>query len=364
MSSPAFGLGWEHVYLTSENPLKLSALKNYYCFEDVESLVATKKTVEQPVNNTLGVAQQRIKNLLNEHPELVGKKSTLIVSIENGLVDGTVFGNGEIHEYWDECVLVAFDTETRLWMNFACPAIKRCKVPNEVAVAWDTQRQLTVGEACANLYPDRNIDPKNWMLGMGIQNREHLLREHVYEFLRTDPVYGNIVVRPNVPKPGVDFVDLSDVYMDECGGMATILYRMRSVMGYMFVDAAVGLEARGFPLAGAIASGENASLILCRKGGKLKGPVESIEYETEYSTDTLEIQKKDLSDHKKIVVVDDVIATGGSMIAAIKLLKRCGAKAENIVGICVLEAVFPDGGPQRGVERVFEEVGVRVHVLF
>jgi adenine phosphoribosyltransferase len=145
---------------------------------------------------------------------------------------------------------------------------------------------------------------------------------------------------PDFPEPGVVFKDITPVLAD-----AKALAQLVDALSEPFSDAGVskvaGIEARGFTLATPVADHLDAGFIPLRKPGKLPFDTMTEEYELEYGTDALEVHVDAVTEGEKILLVDDVIATGGTAAAAIRLLRRIGA---DVVGLSVfIELVFLGG---------------------
>ena len=145
---------------------------------------------------------------------------------------------------------------------------------------------------------------------------------------------------PDFPEPGVVFKDITPVLAD-----AKALAQLVDALARPFADAGVskvaGIEARGFTLATPVASHLDAGFIPLRKPGKLPFDTVIEEYELEYGNDALEVHVDAVTQGEKILLVDDVIATGGTAAAAIRLLRRIGA---DVVGLSVfIELVFLGG---------------------
>jgi len=139
---------------------------------------------------------------------------------------------------------------------------------------------------------------------------------------------------PDFPEPGIIFRDITSVLSDPNGLKLAIDEYMKLLDGVEF-DAIVGLESRGFIFGMPIAYNLGKGFIPVRKKGKL--PRETVEqsYELEYGTATIEIHKEDIKPGMKVVIVDDLIATGGTLEASAKLLEKLGAEVVKIV--CLLE---------------------------
>ncbi len=151
-----------------------------------------------------------------------------------------------------------------------------------------------------------------------------------------------IRVFPDFPQPGVAFQDLADVYTAPAL-LATLGAQLAAAFDGQF-DSVVAVEARGFVVGTAVALAAGCPLVLARKPGKLPGPVDTIEYALEYGSTALQLQREVLSPDDRVIVVDDVLATGGTLAAAAALAERAGA---TVVGFAVLLALAPLGGRER-----------------
>jgi adenine phosphoribosyltransferase len=157
---------------------------------------------------------------------------------------------------------------------------------------------------------------------------------------------------PDFPEPGIVFKDISPVLADPAA-FAALVAAMADPFRDLGVTKVAGIEARGFTLATPVAGRLGAGFIPIRKPGKL--PYETVreEYTLEYGTDALEMHTDAAHEGEKVLVVDDVIATGGTAAAAVRLLRRVGA---DVVGFSVfIELAFLNG-----VEQLD---GVRVNAL-
>ncbi len=130
---------------------------------------------------------------------------------------------------------------------------------------------------------------------------------------------------PDFPIPGILFYDVTTLFKNaEClKEMLDTLYEIYKDKG---ITKVVGIESRGFILGGALASKLGAGFVMIRKPGKL--PAETIEetYAKEYGTDTIQIHKDSIDENDIVLLHDDLLATGGTMAAAYRLVKKCGAK--------------------------------------
>jgi len=128
---------------------------------------------------------------------------------------------------------------------------------------------------------------------------------------------------PNFPKPGIMFRDVTTLFKDK-EGMRKTLEILTNRYKDKKIDKIAGIESRGFILAGALAQNLNAGFVPIRKKGKLPRETESQEYELEYGTDTIEIHKDAISPREKVLLIDDLIATGGTAKASCDLIEKLG----------------------------------------
>ncbi|MEO3777990.1 adenine phosphoribosyltransferase [Micromonospora sp. B11E3] len=140
-----------------------------------------------------------------------------------------------------------------------------------------------------------------------------------------------IRVVPDFPAPGIAFQDLAGLYADP----ALLRAAAEAVGAHPWgrVDRIVALEARGFPVAGAVAALTGRPLVLVRKPGKLPGATRSVGYGLEYGTDRLEMQVDAIRPGERVLLVDDVLATGGTLRAAAGLV---GAAGGDVAGYAVV----------------------------
>lgn len=145
---------------------------------------------------------------------------------------------------------------------------------------------------------------------------------------------------PDFPEPGVVFKDITPVLGD--GDALTFLVdALAKPYSDFGISKVAGIEARGFTLATPVADRLNAGFIPVRKPGKLPHETARQDYELEYGTDALEVHLDSVVEGERVLIVDDVIATGGTAAAAIRLLQSVGA---DVIGFAVfIELVFLGG---------------------
>ena len=156
------------------------------------------------------------------------------------------------------------------------------------------------------------------------------------------------------PHEGIMFRDVTTLFADARGFRMAIDQLLNPYAG-MRIDKVVGLEARGFILGGAIAHQLSVGFVPIRKKGKLPGTVISQAYTLEYGEAVMEVHDDALQPGEKVLIVDDLLATGGTCEAGIRLCERLGAE---IVG-CAFVIDLPDLGGR----ALLEKLGMKVHVL-
>lgn len=133
---------------------------------------------------------------------------------------------------------------------------------------------------------------------------------------------------PDYPKPGISFKDLTPVFADPAAFAAVVDALVEPFKGQF--DAVAGVEARGFLLAAAAAYATKTGVITVRKAGKLPRAVLAEDYALEYGTATLELHRTDLPPGSRVLILDDVLATGGTLGAAARLFERCGVHVAGV----------------------------------
>ncbi len=159
---------------------------------------------------------------------------------------------------------------------------------------------------------------------------------------------------PGYPKEGVMFRDITTLWQD-AAGLRTAIDQLVWPYAGVRIDKVAGIEARGFVLGGAIAHQLSVGFVPIRKKGKLPSTTIGEEYELEYGTDVVEIHDDAISEGENILIVDDLIATGGTAEAAIKLIRR--AKGTIIGTAFIID--LPDLGGRKRIE----DMGVNVRTL-
>ncbi len=145
---------------------------------------------------------------------------------------------------------------------------------------------------------------------------------------------------PDFPKPGILFYDISTL-LSHPDAWQVAMGRMARMIGAWQPDILVGIESRGFLVAAPLALKLGCGFVMARKKGKLPGNTVEHEYELEYGTDTLEIQDDAITPGQRVVILDDLLATGGTMEATVNLCKKVGG---NVTGsAAIIELTFLKG---------------------
>jgi adenine phosphoribosyltransferase len=150
---------------------------------------------------------------------------------------------------------------------------------------------------------------------------------------------------PDFPKEGILFYDISTL-LAHPDAWQVALGRLAKMVARYQPDILAGIESRGFLVAAPLASRLGLGFTMIRKKGKLPGETIGHEYDLEYGTDTIEIQADAIEKGQRVVVLDDLLATGGTMAASIELLQQVGAE---VVGTaCLIELAFLGGRDRLG----------------
>jgi len=155
---------------------------------------------------------------------------------------------------------------------------------------------------------------------------------------------------PDFPKPGINFFDITTLLKEPAGLKATI-DALAGPYADARIDAVVGIESRGFILGAAVAQQIGAGFIPVRKPGKLPAKALKEVYELEYGKDAVEIHADAIEKGQRVLIVDDVLATGGTAAATTRLVKQLGGKLHGLAFL--IELSFLNGKSKLAGEQVF-----------
>jgi adenine phosphoribosyltransferase len=173
----------------------------------------------------------------------------------------------------------------------------------------------------------------------------------------SEELIASIRTIPDYPKPGVQFRDITTLLNDARAFRRAVDALVQPWAGSK-IEQIAGIEARGFILGGAVAHQLSAGFVPIRKKGKLPFETVSIAYSLEYGIDEMEVHKDAIKPGEKVIIVDDLIATGGTAEAAVKLLQGVGA---DIIAACFI-VDLPDLGGRKKLEAL--NVPVRTLIEF
>ena len=160
---------------------------------------------------------------------------------------------------------------------------------------------------------------------------------------------------PDYPKAGIMFRDITTL-IGHADGFRAAIRRLAAPFHNEHIDAVAGIEARGFIVGGAVADRLGTGFIPVRKKGKLPWRAVGQDYQLEYGTDIIEMHEDAVRPGERVLIVDDLIATGGTADAAVKLIRRLGGE--------VAGAAFMIDLPELGgAARLERDCGIRAHVL-
>jgi adenine phosphoribosyltransferase len=160
---------------------------------------------------------------------------------------------------------------------------------------------------------------------------------------------------PDYPKAGIMFRDITTL-IGHADGFRAAIERMAAAFTHERIAAVAGIEARGFIVGGAVADRLGTGFIPIRKKGKLPWRAIGQDYQLEYGTDIIEMHEDAIEQGERVLIVDDLIATGGTAEAAIKLIRRLGGEVAGAAFVIDL----PELG---GAARLERDFGVRAHAL-
>jgi adenine phosphoribosyltransferase len=165
--------------------------------------------------------------------------------------------------------------------------------------------------------------------------------------MKTPDLRALIRTVPDFPKPGVQFRDITTLLKD-AAGFRKIVEDLAAAYKGATIDKVAGIESRGFIVGAALAAKLRTGFVPIRKGGKLPAENFGQDYALEYGQDRLEIHRDAITPGERVLLVDDLVATGGTALAALTLLDRADAR---VVG-CAFVIALPDLGGRAALERL------------
>lgn len=145
---------------------------------------------------------------------------------------------------------------------------------------------------------------------------------------------------PDFPKPGILFYDLSTLLAHPAAWKYCVA-QLTEIVAPMAPDLLFGIESRGFLVSAPLALQLGCGFSMIRKKGKLPGDTIELSYDLEYGTDTIAIQADAIKPGQKVVILDDLLATGGTMAASVDLVEKCGGIV--VACACIIELTFLEG---------------------
>ena len=166
------------------------------------------------------------------------------------------------------------------------------------------------------------------------------------QVVNCEPLKALVRTVPDFPKPGILFYDITTLLKDKAG-FAQLIDAFAAYYIGKEIDLVLGIEARGFIFGPALAYRLNAGFVPVRKPKKLPAPTAKVSYDLEYGTDSLEIHMDAIEPGQKVILVDDLLATGGTMEATIKLVQQLGGEIAGLAFAIELDFLrgrekFPD----------------------
>lgn len=298
-------------YLTSESKLKFKIVQEY--FSNVEKYTLNKPSIEQPIGKN-----QILKCIEERKNGIVIKGNNRYFTIENGIVDGydICYLNILTKDYNRTFISFKLEVDSDLWDEYV---IYRKKYPD-----------TTYGKFLSINYP---VKSDNWMKNYrfgGIDRSEqirHVMTQYIVDI--------NTNIIKDYPKQGVLFKDITSVLNDPyCFKLLTEEFIKMIERNYSGIDYFAGLETHGYYLSTILTHKFNKGFIPIRKASKLP-PNEDL-IKLDYSGDTIGILKDPKYTNKRVLLIDDLIATGGSLIAAKELLEKIDME---VLGSAVISSI-------------------------
>lgn len=319
----------------------LAAFKEKFVDDAIEIIPYQSASLvpDQPIGYT--VALKGARNRLQGLPEHLIATADYLVAIENYIEQSSLS-----HNWYDVglvlCKQVSPASE-QIVLTQLTPIpdhfVQLAQSMSPAGTISDEGYPVTIGQTIQWTFIscDREVDPADWHKEpeFGGVSRQKLLQDAFFKALHAkeiDFLKSLLVLYPDFPKPGILFVDFFPLLKDSVGFQSIIDLLYERYKG-KDIGAVVGLESRGFILGAALAYQLGVGFVPVRKPGKLPGAVYSVEYKKEYGTDTLVIAKNALKPGQRVLVIDDLIATGGSARAALELVTLAGGTTVEFISL-------------------------------
>lgn len=329
------------VLIASESNQKVNAVKRAFQekfpHEIIEYVIAKTSSgvPEQPVGRAC--ATEGVRNRLQSLPSALLVDADYAIAIENYIEQvPTVAG----FAWCDKGLIICKQKEQEIFITTK-PVFfdkKYVELAQKMSVTISEKGySTTVGKAIQASFAVGVIDAADWHRDplFGGVSRQQLLKDALDKALYNEElvfVKSLIVQYPDFPKPGILFSDFLPIVQNP-KGLQIIVDFFAQRYAHQNISAIVGLESRGFILAAALAYALGVSFVPVRKPGKLPGAIYSVTYQKEYGVDTLSIAQSALRAGERVIIIDDLIATGGSARAAIELVKKAGGEPVEFVSL-------------------------------
>jgi adenine phosphoribosyltransferase len=346
-----------NILVTSKSKLKLKAVKEFFdnmlTIDSVihgyncDSLNLPQQPIDTENSSVFRFAMERFNYVKSQLSHNEFSLFNYVVSIENGIETGARSNYYALK--LDICYVIIYDKAG----NFVCsgasfgipvpPNAWQTLVTQYEPVQYSHKIQgysTTIGDI---LHKENiTVDPKNWVKTIGHDRTDQIKNglSNAYSNM-LNYVKDKIIMQqqfkcyPDYPKPGILFKDMFPLLAngDTFQKLVDFIVTHYNYQYHQEFDCVVGLESRGFCLGTALAYCWKKGFVPVRKAGKLPGKVYSVSYEKEYGTDTCEIQCNSIQHGQRVLIIDDLVATGGSIQAAIELVGKCGGV---VADCCVL----------------------------
>lgn len=294
---------------------------------------------EQPVGYAVALcgARNRIACL---HPELVDG-ADYIVSVENYIEQSLATGI-----WYDKAVVLCMHGAQEIVLVSQPTCVPEAYVHLAQQVSEHVSSagcSVTVGSAIQQSLQDKIVDPSDWHREpeFGGVSRKALIQDTIEKILHANELEflkSLITLHPDFPKPGILFEDYFPI-INNPKAFALTIDLLAARYATKDIGAIVGLESRGFVLGAALAYKLGLGFVPVRKPGKLPGATHAVTYQKEYGTDTLVISQNSLQPGQRVIIIDDLIATGGSARAAIELVKLAGGHPVEFVTLLKVDSL-------------------------